>query len=527
MSATKSFIVSATVVALALAGGWGRRSIDWTKLTDSGKYTTPAADIVTVFFALAAVVFATAGWSVWSTRRIISREFRRAVAKDLLAPHLGRWAQFKDRYRAGRAIAQRATEVTTTERTNEAEFRWLLATIGINANAEVPFLVGSRTSKQVTAIAAAYLEYATRLERRGIFSTRSSAVLEREARLARDISKVVATNGEGAPIEFPTAIEFTRTSDSLRIVPLVAPKGLSHDSVPVLADSLVTLLPKGGILDIPGDVAESPGVYAYDGLLPWACGIRMEQDTRSGRYRVHFACTTRRWSAFGQTNRERSKDLIPFLQEDGLLTTSLCAVDVDDRIVLTRRGERVSGNPNTVNSFVTGNLELQSRKGVAQDLDAFGLPDLELAIVREAREETGLILEPIDVALIGIQRAWTEDDRGTWIATFGTTLDLSAKQLAEGIRKADAMEGTWELGNEVYAVALPTDLDLLSALVASFLRPVGKECVTPHAIGAILAVAALRGHDLLELKARSEMSHPVPLSNWWEAFPVRKPLGGK
>jgi hypothetical protein len=499
---------------------------------DIGAVVSFASDSAGLVVGVVAVLLATHAISRDRARRLLQRSFRRTVLRQLAedAPGLGSWplqSVFLVRARAKR----RALAVVRGERTAADELGWLRSLQAALAGhgEQLPFLFADQSDRPLVsrslgaAWARSYLAYAADLESRVLFASSAPPVLAEEAARARAVAALIADQAAGTTKREAPPIRLRLTADDLLIHSLrpLRDDSASHRHAELPVDLLSTFHHPGeeGRASPPGSLPD----FEYDGSLPWLEAHRLERDEASGRMRLHFSFTSRRWSEFQEQNKLRETSA-PFSEPDGILTLSLAAIDADDRLLLTRRGRFVSGHRGKVNTLVTGNLELHSRRGVQEDQDANGVPDLTRAMAREAREEVGLALEPSRVHLANLARMWSTPDRGTWVATFAATLDQSAAEIADGVRTADPLEGTWEVGDELFALDVPSTPDELGLLIRSLDRVAGG--TTPHAIIGVLVVAGLRGRPLDEVRdAVLSGTSTRPLEDLADVHRIRHPFG--
>jgi 8-oxo-dGTP pyrophosphatase MutT (NUDIX family) len=135
---------------------------------------------------------------------------------------------------------------------------------------------------------------------------------------------------------------------------------------------------------------------------------------------------------------------------------------------------------------VNGNLELRPRHGVGIDRDPDGFPSLVLAMVRESMEELGLEIDPVRVEFLGLGRLSYREEVGTNVLLASAMTGLTAKEIRDGMWRADATEGVWEIGSEIKVLPLPTGRKAARRLVAWALN--SPELV-PHARLAIVAAS--------------------------------------
>jgi hypothetical protein len=139
-----------------------------------------------------------------------------------------------------------------------------------------------------------------------------------------------------------------------------------------------------------------------------------------------------------------------------------------------------------IGPYINGNAELRDRRGLAADRDDFGIPDLLRAACREGKEEVGLSLDPSDLKILGLAQIWSPEDTGLYSLLLSATLSITAAEAMERTRYSDPVEGSWEVGSEIYAVSLWED----EKSIAEVLRWVTSDAeVMPHAVASMVALA--------------------------------------
>jgi hypothetical protein len=167
-----------------------------------------------------------------------------------------------------------------------------------------------------------------------------------------------------------------------------------------------------------------------------------------------------------------------------LLTLAMVPVTRDGELIFVRRSSLTGSHQGSFGPAVSGNLELRSRPGVDVDRDRFGVPDPLSALVREAREELGLVVDRGRVFTTGLMTFSNPTEKGTRLLAATTLLDQSLVNIVDGLRAADLIEGRWEVGSSFLAALIPDNrVDLLQ--LASWL--INSDELTPQATAAALA----------------------------------------
>jgi hypothetical protein len=394
-----------------------------------------SATVVASLLAAVVLVVGSLGWvrsrvrTVW--RRTIGHALRSIPGVDA---------------RRRRALRRASVGRTALVRTAADEVSDLL---GLFAD-PAPYLVGAGASacidrEDAARLRDAYLRFAATLDRRAAhpLSTRLAAV-------ARQVAEILQSDLDG--VDSLVADERQRLTGRGFVLDLVRTPGPCDVTVTYLA----ALHPE------PASVEPSPPVPAgrsYDGVLPWLTASRMERDVTNGRARLHLAVAETTYYRFRGVNRARlaslgeSPDQLP---ATGLLTLSCIPVDSEGHLLLTRRDRALEHRPGAVNAFATGNVDLRSRRRIAVDVDAAGLPDVTSAIVREMREETGTSVAPAAVHVIGLSQIWSHHDRGTWVLSFSTQLDHGWRGSHAGSGPATRSRGRGRSVSTCWSSTCPT-----------------------------------------------------------------------
>lgn len=404
-----------------------------------------------------------------------------------------------------------------------------------------PFLVartddGAFDLRQARAIRDAYARCAARLQHRMIFGSASNPVIVAEIELVTRVIEVLSTYVDGVldtAMPLSSAPPAGRRLDYPSFSASVLDLGVSasdqgdsaHDIVVTYRDRFAP-----GPASLAGELSPMTG-REYDGHLPWLTDVRSEVDQNNGRPRLHLSFEKTTFRQFRAENDRRMRLVddgrAPArLPDEGLLTLSFLPVVRDGRLLIVRRNAGLAHRPSAYSSYVTGNLDLKSRRYISADLDDRGLPSPQLAMRREIAEEVGLSLPVEAVHAIGLSQIWARNDCGTWVLSFSATLDESAQETVRRIRHADPVEGSWEVGREATAIDLPETAAGVAEIVHYFASQANVVAPLP---ANLLAVATVRGFDAQEIidavTALQASAKKPKVSKYLESIPVVAPFG--
>jgi hypothetical protein len=281
--------------------------------------------------------------------------------------------------------------------------------------------------------------------------------------------------------------------------------------------------------------------HFFDGVLPRLTHAQAVRDHSSGRARLtlslagctYFAVVTDHYPGERQL-AELAEPLVgrtPKVQgvrqepvsgaQVGVLTLALLPITADDFVVFTERGFAAGSHQGLFGPGVNGNLELQTRQGVRADADEFGLPDPLRALAREAREELGLDLGVEDINTLGLARFDSPTERGTNVLLTTVRLPLTLEQVVADTRRADLIEGRWELGGTVLGMRLPSMDSSDEEVHARAAWLLNSPRLTPHATAAgLAALAAYRGERVWRLLSEEGPVSGDPDSADWLRYLV-------
>jgi hypothetical protein len=226
----------------------------------------------------------------------------------------------------------------------------------------------------------------------------------------------------------------------------------------------------------------------FEGILPFLLRHRMELDGGSGRTLLHLAIGEIPYSnllsrnTFWDPQSSKPPEKVP----EHAISLSVLPVTSDGRVLLSRRAAGAGSYAGMIGPYITGNAELRDRRGLAADRDEFGIPDLLMAACREGMEEVGLPLARQNLKILGLGQIWSREDTGIFSLLLSATLSITAAEAAECTRQSDPVEGSWEVGNELYAVSLWED----NQSVEEVLRWIVSDSdAIPQAVACLVALA--------------------------------------
>lgn len=244
--------------------------------------------------------------------------------------------------------------------------------------------------------------------------------------------------------------------------------------------------------------------HTFDAALPRLEDWRVERNPRSGREVLHLSVAECTYSAVVLDHYPRHllqqfpAHLLHGEEDDpgrpvkgdrvGVLTLSATVVTASDHVVFARRSASAGSHQRLYGAAINGNLEFESRMGLAADLDDGGWPDLRAALAREGREELGLDIEAAELSILGLGGFSVPTEVGTRVLLGQLVSDLSLHEMVGRLRHADPIEGAWELDGALLGLRLPETADELTRAVSWL---VGSSELTPHATLAGLSTLAV------------------------------------
>jgi hypothetical protein len=467
-------------------------------------------DVVTILVVLLGLVATRGRWLAWWLTRLrrqaIGRVGTSAIPRSAHRAHTREWL-------SGEPL------------TAESELQWLAdVLLGANGDAALAYTLDPA---QLKTIAGAYRRIAAKLGSRTLIGANNVPVIGEILRMADDVANLLSGLASRRTPETSdhasTARTLTVAHRGVEVVLHVTPdrraRTIARDLVVSYRRHLTApdlpaapwrdFIVRGGFHPLPASRVEIEalttmfaGNQPFDGLLPRLVGWRLEIDPDSGRSRLHLSLAACSYSAVvldhypgpvvvaqtpvGVRHSQAMgiRNEFPDGPRVGLLALAMVPVTVDDELIFVKRSGLTGSHQGSFGPAISGNLELRERTGLAVDRDAFGVPDPLSALVREAREELGLVLDRDRVYATGLMTFSNPTERGTNLLTATSLLDQTLCDLVGAIHRADLIEGRWEVGATLLAAAIPQDADGLAQLVSWLIN---SEELTPHATAAGLA----------------------------------------
>lgn len=454
---------------------------------------------------------------VWAGRPArLLRRMRRRTLRKLDGGSRSVAAAWK-RHRQADAQAERlihGEQITTAE-----ELGWLSAALGCSDDLSVTF----ENEARIRDVARAYERHAARLEKGSLLGANQAPVVLADAERARNVARLTNSYRSVAPVEALTDErqglgegEFHVASrDGLRVS--VAGAVWAQES-PLHAQDLVVSYRDSRLVVRPGQqnltehtrLVEAEDLLAveerigreldrphlFDGALPRLVAARGARDIKSGRRVLHLQVAQTMYSAVladhypnaGRAEGEPPRDVDG--SRIGLLTLSAVIVTSSRHLVFIRRSKRSGSHQSKLGPAANGNLEFDSRRGVAVDLDEDGMPDFRRALAREAREEIGAELDPSKIVITGLGRFWVPSERGTHVLLGCAQTQATRDEILAGMQNADPVEGAWEVDETLVTLRTPrTESEFQDAVRWLVLNSE----LSPHATLAGLGALAVTG----------------------------------
>ncbi len=371
-----------------------------------------------------------------------------------------------------------------------------------------------RFPEAMRAVADAYQRLASRCRSRLLVGARGSELVSRQAEVAESAAQALRTHSSNTA--------YLRT-DHVEILDLRARGAFvrllyADENMDCAVSPFPSRMPA-----VPETLSADSSRPRFDGILPYLLAHRLERDRESGRTRLHLAIAETPYSFLRSLNVGWNPDAPepPRPVARHAITLAMLPVTSDGKVLLSRRAAGAGSYPGMVGPYVTGNAELRDRHGVLADRDLHGLPDLLGAVCRESHEEVGLQLRPTDLRVLGLAQIWSPEDTGIWCLLTTSALPISAAEVSGLTRFADPVEGSWEVGHEVYALSpwrSPDGPDRLLQWAA------GQPDLVPHAVACLAALfrkSGTPGPGWWSSAAASPPSWPEDLI---ETLPARHPF---
>jgi 8-oxo-dGTP pyrophosphatase MutT (NUDIX family) len=399
-------------------------------------------------------------------------------------------------------------------RTVNAELEWLTT---VHAAGPLPLTYNTNgslaRSELLNGLAAAYEAMAGQCKSRLLIGARGSQPVSDTATVAQQTAetlRVHATNRVLTSAQVPAPVEV-----DLRW------RGCYSRIFYATTHMDLAISPNPGRLEtVPEALAASQGRPYFEGILPLLLGQQVELDQESGRLRLHLAISELPYSQLRHRNVDWDRTTVPILTQTHAISIALLPVTQDAKVLFAGRASGAGSYPGMIGPYVTGNAELRQRHGLRADRDDHGLPDLLKAICREAREEVGLDIKPHDVRILGLTQTWSPEDTGIWALLTTVALDLTAAEVAERARYGDHVEGTWEVGNIMYALSPWASDDDAAALLRWSIE---NDRVVPQAVASLHALLVKAGVTLPS-DLTSGNAPSLPFEHLIESLPLRQPF---
>jgi hypothetical protein len=361
-----------------------------------------------------------------------------------------------------RAIAR--AQYTGTPYNLAVELEWLARLYGVDQ--PVTMADGQITREDLELLSTGYQRLAGHGRARLLFGAKGNEVIAQQVRVAEQTAAFLRQH----------SLHMVQDPSPAEIIDL-RPRGLYlrlMSRQPSAADAL--------------HQASRTGKPRFDGILPFVLQHRLELDGGSGRTLLHLGIAEIPYSSLLARNvawdPERQEP--PAAVPQHAVTLAVVPVTSDGYLLLSRRAEAAGSYAGKIGPYITGNAELRDRRGVAADRDESGIPDLLAAAAREGMEEAGLALDPHRVRILGLAQIWSGEDTGIFVLLLSAGLTQTAAEVAQLTRYSDPVEGSWEVGHELYAVSLWEDgqstREVLEWIAAD-------PEVIPHAIACVTALA--------------------------------------
>jgi hypothetical protein len=339
----------------------------------------------------------------------------------------------------------------------------------------------SRTNLQY--LATGYERLAARCSARLIFGTNGNDIISQQARVAGEAAVLLRRNSSQvayADNASPEVIDSRRHGTYIKLMYADVSMDFAVSPHPSRQPPAPDRLPG----------KSSSAKPRFEGILPFLLRHQLELDSGSGRTLLHLGIGEIPYSRVLVLNDipwdPKSPDP-PEAVEQHTVTISLLPVTLDGRVLLSRRATGAGSYAGMLGPYINGNAELRDRRGIAADRDDSGMPDLLRAACREGMEEVGLSLDPSDLKILGLAQIWSREDTGIYSLLLSATLPITAAEAMSRTRYSDPVEGSWEVGSEIYAIALWEDANGTSEV----LRWITSDPeVMPHAVAGIVALAA-------------------------------------
>lgn len=186
----------------------------------------------------------------------------------------------------------------------------------------------------------------------------------------------------------------------------------------------------------------------YDAVLPSLIEvgqipmIKTSVDQRNGEHYLELSIGETTYSSV-ESLRERENQ---HFEINKAITISMIVMAEDGKILVPKRADNqgIDSYQGSFTTSVNGNLDIPTRFFGNKDYDKFGLPDFYKAIVREAKEELNLELNPKKIVVHGVVRIFTPKDYGTWVLCMSYQSSRSVEELDRFIKTNRNILGNYE-----------------------------------------------------------------------------------
>jgi len=330
-------------------------------------------------------------------------------------------------------------------------------------------------------LATGYERLAGHCRARLIFGARNNDVISRQAHIADQTAELLQRNSlqlvDGGST-LPEIIDLRRHGSYIKLMYATVSMEFEVSPHPSRQPTM------SGVLQEISASAKP----RFEGILPFLLEHRLELDSGSGRTILHLGIGEIPYSNLLARNTPWDpQDAAPPADvAQHAVSLAVIPVTSDGRLLLSLRAPGAGSYAGMIGPYITGNAELRDRRGVAADRDERGIPDLLRAACREGKEEVGLPMEPADLKILGLAQIWSAEDTGIYCLLLSATLPMTASEAVRLTRYSDPVEGSWEVGSEIYAVSLWED----SQSMREVLRWItSDEEVMPQAVACMIALA--------------------------------------
>lgn len=352
-----------------------------------------------------------------------------------------------------------------------------------------------RTRGSLTGLSKQYGRVASGLQIRTLLFGGSQPVLEHVARVARQTASSLGNGAINLPLahldgRMPAPLWLKQRTSYRSERPEVVPDipSVVHVEAFELEDQGVAhelhvswIVGQGELQEVAPTSPRHP--RQYNGLLPRLTRHRYERSVANGNYRLHLELG----DIFYEDHLVRSdpRSHIPPDESDyssALLTLSVLPLTIDGYLIVAKRGD-IAYYPKCWGPGAGGNLEIPTFGSAVEDLDEYGVIDPLKAVVRETREELGLVLDTSQVQPLGLARISNAEEHGTFLMPALAMTGLTLPELARATAHSNAVSGRWEIGDQLAAVPAPRTRQQAANLLSSAID--ATDCM-PHLVANLM-----------------------------------------